>query len=263
MTHVQKSLLYDFLKTASDSFYSISSPAFPREKPNLLDDEEQKIEQGALSIAQNAQQQEKMQPEPNENRSVEEKLLSIAQKIDSCSRCRLCKTRNKTVLGEGVKNPLVLVVGEGPGAEEDATGRPFVGAAGQLLDKMLGAIGLSRSKNCYISNIVKCRPPQNRTPFLDEAEACRSFLDAQIAILKPKAILAAGSTALKNLLKTSNGVVKLHGQILSLNGIPLLATYHPSALLRFPENKRTAWEDLKIFREKLREIEPQYENAEA
>ncbi len=242
------------LKTASDSFYGFSSPNFPQEKPNLLDDDEiQNVESN-----QNLPQKDSSKIEI-ENRNVKEKIDSIAKKIAICTRCRLCQTRTRTVPGEGVLNPLVLVVGEGPGADEDQSGLPFVGAAGKLLDKMLSAISLSRKKNCFIANVVKCRPPKNRTPFPDESASCRSFLEAQIAVLKPKAILAAGSTALKTLLQTNAGVVKLHGQILSLNGIPLVATYHPSALLRFPENKRIAWEDLKIFREKLREIDSNYE----
>ncbi len=185
---------------------------------------------------------------------------SIAQKIKSCKRCMLCTNRKQTVPGTGCKTPLVLVIGEGPGEEEDKQGLPFVGPAGQLLDKMLCAIQLSRNTNCYIANIVKCRPPQNRTPFPEEAEACRSFLDAQIAALKPKAILCAGSTAVKNLLNTQSGITKLHGQILEYKGIPVVATYHPSALLRAPENKRVAWEDLKIFKALLQKIKPGYEN---
>ena len=176
-----------------------------------------------------------------------------------CTACRLCEKRHNVVFGVGNREARVMFIGEGPGEQEDLSGLPFVGPAGQLLDKMLAAISLSRTTNCYIANIVKCRPPKNRTPLPEEADACISFLQAQIAVLKPKAILAAGSTAVKNLLRTSNGVIKLHGQILDFNGIPLMATYHPSALLHDPRNKRTAWEDLKIFREMLRRLNPEYE----
>ncbi len=148
----------------------------------------------------------------------------------------------------------MLVIGEGPGADEDAKGEPFVGKAGQLLDKMLAAINLSRHTNCFIANIVKCRPPNNRDPMPDEADACRSFLDAQIGILKPKLILAVGRIAAQNLLNTTTGINKLRGQFFEYRGIPLLPTYHPSALLRNEDLKRPAWEDLKKFRTRLEEI---------
>lgn len=250
MTRQEKLEIYNFLKTASDSLYGFSSPNFPKETPNLVDD----AFHNNLNNSQNIQIEEIN----TESGNTRDKLERIAQKIQNCNRCRLSNGRKNTVPGMGVENPFVLVVGEGPGEQEDNTGLPFVGPAGQLLDKMLISIGLSRQKNCYIANIVKCRPPMNRTPLPEEADACISFLKAQITILKPKAILAAGSTAIKNLLRTSDGVVKLHGQILSYNGIPLMATYHPSALLHNPMNKRTAWEDLKIFRQKLLEIDPNY-----
>ena len=181
-------------------------------------------------------------------------LQKIANKIAACNRCRLCGGRKNTVPGIGVTNPYVLVIGEGPGADEDASGEPFVGKAGQLLDKMLGAIGLSRHTNCFIANIVKCRPPQNRDPMPDEADACRSFLDAQISVLKPKMILAVGRIAAQNILNTTTGINKLRGQFFEYRGIPLLPTYHPSALLRNEEMKRPAWEDLKLFRARLEEI---------
>ncbi len=181
-------------------------------------------------------------------------LQNIARKISSCSRCRLCGGRKNTVPGIGVPNPLVLVIGEGPGADEDATGEPFVGKAGQLLDKMLAAICLSRKTNCFIANIVKCRPPNNRDPQQDEADACRSFLDAQISVVKPKLILTLGRIAVQNLLNTTTGINRLRGQFFEYKGIPLLPTYHPSALLRNEDLKRPAWEDLKVFRSRLEEM---------
>ncbi len=176
---------------------------------------------------------------------------TIAAKIAACTRCKLCQTRINTVPGMGVERPLVLVIGEGPGQEEDLQGKPFVGPAGQLLDKMLASISLSRDTNTYIANIVKCRPPNNRNPEPDEAAACRSFLDAQISVLKPKLILCMGSVAVRNMLDTTQGITKLRGQWFNYRDIPLLATYHPSALLRDAELKRPAWEDLKVFRERL------------
>lgn len=187
-------------------------------------------------------------------------LDSIAKKISACQNCILAKTRKNVVPGEGVPNPAVLVIGEGPGADEDAQGRPFVGKAGQLLDKMLAAINLDRGKNCFIANIVKCRPPMNRDPSPEECAACSAFLQAQIHVLKPKMILAVGRIALQKLLDTSIGITKMHGKILDYNGIPFMATFHPSALLRDESYKRPAWEDLKIFRAKLLELCPNYES---
>ncbi len=187
-------------------------------------------------------------------------LESIAKKISACQNCVLAKTRKNVVPGEGVANPAVLVIGEGPGADEDAQGRPFVGKAGQLLDKMLAAIHLHREKNCFIANIVKCRPPMNRDPSPDECAACSAFLQAQIHVLQPKMILALGRVALQKLLDTSIGITKMHGKIVDYKGIPFMATFHPSALLRDETYKRPAWEDLKIFRAKLLEICPNYES---
>jgi len=184
-------------------------------------------------------------------------LETLAQAVCSCLACRLCETRTNAVPGEGPAQgtPVpVLVVGEGPGADEDAQGRPFVGKAGQLLDKMLAAISLSRGTNCYIANVVKCRPPQNREPAPDEAAACRPFLDAQISLIRPRAIIALGRTAAQNILSTSDGINKLRGRFFEYRGIPVLPTYHPSALLRDETLKRPAWEDLKRFRARLDEI---------
>lgn len=193
------------------------------------------------------------------NSDAAARIKQIALSVAQCTGCILCKTRTNTVPGIGNVKPVVLVVGEGPGADEDRTGEPFVGKAGQLLDKMLAAIQLSRNDNCFIANIVKCRPPANRTPLPEEAQACAHFLQAQIDVLKPKMILAVGNTALHNLMNTTTGIKKLHGQFFSYQGIPLLATFHPSALLRDESLKRPAWEDLKIFRNKLLEIAPDYQ----
>lgn len=186
-------------------------------------------------------------------------IRDLAEKISRCQNCQLHAGRTNPVPGEGVDRPVVMVIGEGPGEMEDRSGRPFVGPAGQLLDKMLAAISLSRAANCYIANIVKCRPPSNRTPFPSEAEACSPFLEAQIHVLKPKAILAVGSTAVKNLLSTSDGISKLRGRFYDYKGIPLTATYHPSALLRDESLKRPAWEDLKVLRAWLEENAPGYD----
>ena len=254
MTKDDKIKIYNLLKAASDNLCGYSSPDFAGEMPEFLDDIAVSGEQLAVSGAGSAGKI----PESTQN-AVDSTLSNINKKISECKRCALCANRHNVVPGMGVENPFVLVIGEGPGEEEDKQGKPFVGPAGQLLDKMLGAIGLSREKNCYIANIVKCRPPANRNPLPEEADACRPFLDAQIAALKPKAILCAGSVAVKNLFHSNDGVMKLHGQVLDFNGIPVVTTWHPSALLRAPENKRPAWEDLKAFRGVLQGINPNYE----
>ena len=263
MTKDDKIKIYNLLKAASDNLCGYSSPDFAGETPEFEDDIEVRSEElGVRSFSEgDSSQNEGSSGELSSGSSAfsDSTLSHINKKIAECKRCALCSTRRNVVPGMGVEKPFVLVIGEGPGEEEDKQGKPFVGPAGQLLDKMLGAIGLSREKNCYIANIVKCRPPANRNPMPEEADACRPFLDAQIAALKPKAILCAGSVAVKNLFHSNDGVMKLHGQVLDFNGIPVVTTWHPSALLRAPENKRPAWEDLKVFRNVLLGIDPNYD----
>jgi DNA polymerase len=172
-------------------------------------------------------------------------LAEIAAAVLSCTRCVLHRGRKQAVPGEGAAKPRVLVVGEGPGAEEDATGRPFVGPAGQLLDRMLKAIELDRDANCFIANVVKCRPPANRDPLPEESAACLPYLRAQIAALRPRAILAVGRVAAQTLTGLTAGVGELRRRQLTYEGIPLAVTYHPSAVLRDPSLRRPVWEDLK------------------
>jgi uracil-DNA glycosylase len=179
------------------------------------------------------------------------RLEEIAARVRSCSACKLASTRKNAVPGEGAASPLVLVVGEGPGAEEDSSGRPFVGPAGQLLDKMLASIGLDRRTNCFIANVVKCRPPRNRDPEPEEREACLGYLREQAAALRPRVVLCAGRVAAQALLATTEGIGALRGSWREFEGLPVLATYHPSALLRDESLKRPAWEDLKKLREFL------------
>ena len=175
-------------------------------------------------------------------------LSALEAEVKTCTRCVLSSGRHKAVFGQGVIEPLVLVIGEGPGAEEDKQGLPFVGASGQLLDKMLASIGLYRDQNCYIANIVKCRPPNNREPSPDERATCMPYLRRQITLLKPRFILCAGRTAAQAMLGTAEGINKLRATIRDFDGIPLVPTYHPSALLRDESLKRPAWEDLKRLR---------------
>jgi DNA polymerase len=148
-----------------------------------------------------------------------------------------------------------MFIGEGPGYHEDQQGLPFVGPAGQLLDKMLASIGLYRDKNCFIANIVKCRPPSNRDPLPEEAASCRDYLLRQIQILKPKIILSVGRIPTQFLLNTSEGITKLRGKLMDFQGIPFLPTFHPSALLRDENLKRPAWEDLKLLRKNIDELQ--------
>jgi uracil-DNA glycosylase family 4 len=170
-------------------------------------------------------------------------LAALAQAIAGCRACRLCEHRTRTVPGEGAPAPELVFVGEGPGADEDASGRPFVGPAGQLLDRMIGAMGLKRDE-VFICNVVKCRPPGNRQPEADEAATCMPFLEAQLAVLRPKVICLLGATPLAALLGLK-GITRLRGQRQEWRGTPVIPTFHPAYLLRNPEAKKPAWDDLK------------------
>ncbi|MGC8491588.1 MAG: uracil-DNA glycosylase [Syntrophobacteraceae bacterium] len=173
-----------------------------------------------------------------------EKLSRIHEELKGCTRCRLSKGRTNLVFGEGSSRSRLVFVGEGPGFEEDRQGRPFVGRAGHLLDKMIFAIGLERA-DVYICNVVKCRPPENRTPQPDEAAACSPFLFRQIEALSPKVICALGLSASQALLQTTRSISELRGKEQRFHGIPLVCTYHPAYLLRSPSRKASAWQDLK------------------
>ncbi|MCX7028687.1 MAG: uracil-DNA glycosylase [Spirochaetes bacterium] len=174
-------------------------------------------------------------------------LSAVALEVEGCARCQLSLNRTHTVPGEGSIDPPVLFVGEGPGEEEDRTGRPFVGAAGRYLDKWIAAAGLDRGA-CFIANCVKCRPPQNREPHPDEIGACLPYLERQIAALAPRAIMCVGRIASQALLGTSTGVGALRGKVHDRKGIPLLVTYHPSAVLRDQTLRAPVWEDLKCLK---------------
>ena len=167
--------------------------------------------------------------------------------VKDCRKCRLCETRTQTVFGVGPETAPLMVVGEGPGADEDAQGEPFVGRAGKLLDEMLKAIGHSRKTNTYIANVVKCRPPENRNPAEDEAESCRPYLEQQLRLVKPRLIVALGAVAAKLLLRTETPVGKLRGSLhhWGQDNTPLMVTYHPAYLLRSPGEKAKSWDDLK------------------
>ena len=175
---------------------------------------------------------------------------ALRAEVLECTRCPLHLTRTQAVFGVGPKSADWLVVGEAPGAEEDRRGEPFVGAAGQLLDAMLRAIGLDRATNVYIANVLKSRPPGNRDPKPEEVAACLPYLVRQIELLKPKIMLAVGRIAAQNLLATDEPLGRLRGRVHHFGELntPLVVTYHPAYLLRTPGDKRKAWEDLKFAR---------------
>jgi uracil-DNA glycosylase family 4 len=173
---------------------------------------------------------------------------AFARDVDACTACGLCRTRNRSVPGVGDVEATWLFVGEAPGAEEDAKGEPFVGQAGRLLDNMLAALGLARGRDVYIANVLKCRPPGNRTPAPLEAEACRPYLDRQIALLAPGIIVALGKSAATTLLNVDASIASLRGRVHRYQGVPLVVTYHPAYLLRNLADKAKAWEDLLLAR---------------
>ena len=177
-------------------------------------------------------------------------LQLIQEEIGDCTRCALHKGRNKLVFGDGDPNARLMFVGEGPGADEDAQGLPFVGRAGQLLNNMIGAMGLKREE-VYIANVVKCRPPQNRTPEPDEANTCSPFLFRQIDAIRPEVIVALGATAATYLLGQRQPLAGLRGRVHTFRGAKLIVTYHPAFLLRDPRQKKEAWADLQIAMREL------------
>ena len=174
----------------------------------------------------------------------------LEQECEKCQKCKLYKTRKNVVIGTGNKNAQIMFIGEGPGADEDASGIPFVGKAGQLMNKAFDILGIKREE-VYIANIVKCRPPQNRNPEDDEADACLDYLRNQVMLVKPKIIVLLGSIALKNVLGQEYGITSSRGKWIEKNGIIYLPTFHPAALLRDESKKIQFWQDLKQVVEKM------------
>lgn len=251
----EKQILYNLLKTADAYECGYTRDKFTAE-PEFTDDTEKPsaavvTSAAAVETVKTVEAVEKNSVPPVSGGIT---LDELNAKILRCTRCGLARTRNNVVPGMGVEGPDVLVIGEGPGHDEDMQGLPFVGKAGVLLDRMLAAIELDRKTNCYIANIVKCRPPENRNPLPDEQAACFSFLETQIHILKPKMILCMGKIAIEKLLGQEIAITQKHGEFFEYNGIPVMPTYHPSALLRNEQLKRPAWEDLKKFKRRLDEI---------
>jgi len=183
-----------------------------------------------------------------------DRLETLSGEAERCTACRLCEARNRVVFGVGDPAARLMFVGEGPGAEEDRQGLPFVGRAGELLDKMIRAIDLDRQR-VYIANVVKCRPPGNRDPLPDEVEACRRFLEGQIDAIAPALLVCLGRVAAQSLLGTDEPLGRMRGAVYQVRGVETRVTYHPAALLRNAALKRPAWQDLQQIRDRLREIE--------
>jgi uracil-DNA glycosylase family 4 len=177
-------------------------------------------------------------------------LKDVRKELGDCKRCKLHRGRKTIVFGEGNEKATLMLIGEGPGYDEDVQGRPFVGKAGQLLTKILQSINLPREE-VYIANIIKCRPPQNRNPEPDEIQSCSPFLIKQIHVIQPKIICALGTFSTQTLLKTDAKITALRGKVYDLEGIKVMPTYHPAFLLRNPERKREVWEDMKKIVELL------------
>lgn len=186
-------------------------------------------------------------------------LRLIRDEIGDCTRCRLHEQRTNIVFGVGNTSADIMFVGEGPGADEDAQGEPFVGRAGQLLNNMINAMGLKREE-VYIANVVKCRPPGNRTPERDECDTCSPFLMKQIEVIKPKMIVALGAVAAKNLLQMNDTMTNLRGHIYDFRSTQLVVTYHPAYLLRDPRQKGEAWKDLQMVMKHLDMAVPKARN---
>lgn len=182
---------------------------------------------------------------------------TLQAECTACTRCELCSTRTHVVFGQGVRNAEVLFVGEGPGQSEDEQGLPFVGRSGQLLDKYLFAIDLDREKNCYIANIVKCRPPHNRDPLETEQESCIGWLRAQTRLLRPKIIVCLGRIAAMKIIDPAFRISRDHGQWYARAGVQMMAMFHPSALLRDPSKRPETFRDLKALQAKAQQLCPE------
>jgi DNA polymerase len=221
-------------------------------KPNQESFKEEKMPKQKTTAAENIEQSlfaDMTQTLPESTETIEE----IRADIGNCIRCPLHEGRTKIVHTTGNFQADLLFIGEAPGANEDAEGKPFVGRAGQLLNKIIEAIGLKR-EDVLVGNVNRCRPPQNRTPTLLEAETCKPFLLREIAVVRPKVVVVLGNTATQNLLNTKTGITKLRGEFQDYFGIKVMPTFHPAYLLRDPSKKRETWEDMKKVRDYLNSL---------
>jgi len=243
----QKEIFGDELFTSVVKTESKHTPEVKSEKEDKFEYEVEKIDEGKV------REEPGLFAAPKSDWEKSTNLKEFEKHICNCTKCVLHKGRNKFVFGSGNPDADVLVIGEGPGAEEDKQGLPFVGRAGKLLTDMLKAINFERDE-VYIGNIVKCRPPGNRTPLPDEMDTCLPYLKKQIELIKPKLILCLGLTAAKGLLKKRESLTNLRGKVYEFEDAKVLVTFHPAALLRNPNWKRPAWEDLKNFRKLFEQL---------
>lgn len=181
-------------------------------------------------------------------------LDELEKECRGCTKCELCSTRTNLVFGQGKKDADIMLIGEGPGENEDLQGKPFVGRSGQLLDKFLAAVDLSRDKNVYIANMVKCRPPKNRDPKPEEQDMCIGWLREQFKIIRPKIIVCVGRISAQKLIDPNFRVTKEHGIFMERNGVLMMGTFHPAAILRNPNNKELAFQDWLKLRDKIQEL---------
>lgn len=198
---------------------------------------------------------ESAEPIPLPVSPISPELAAIRDEIGDCRRCKLSNGRTHIVFGEGNSNAVLVFIGEGPGYDEDLQGRPFVGAAGQILTNIIEKGMKLRRDDVYICNIVKCRPPNNRNPEPDEIAACGPFLLKQLEVIKPKFIVALGNVAVKTLLKTTDGITKLRGKWQTFQGIPLMPTFHPAYLLRNPKDKALVWKDIQLVMAEMEKVQ--------
>lgn len=285
MTKEDKQTIYNLLKTASRNVYGYTTPAFESDEyvENVPAQVQPSVstQSSVVNSISNIPTPEPAITQPSapaatqfsapaapETSSAPEtsgmSLGDVILKIARCTRCSLARSRTNVVPGQGSKSAEVLVIGDGPVMEDDASGVPFSGAAGQLMDKMLNAVKLDRRQNCFLTNIVKCTPPQNRDPYPEETDACFGFIEAQIKIIKPKLILCAGRVAAVTLLKSNPNVNlslpvdQIRGQWFDYNGIPVMVVYSPAEVLKNPALKKPIWDDLRAFATKLKELSPTY-----
>jgi DNA polymerase len=246
LAHQARQLL-ESLRTAGVEWFPMPPAAAPERAPGAAAGLPRGLFEGGGGNAS-----EEVVPGARDVGTLEERrqaLEVLTQTVAGCTRCaELASTRTQTVFGDGQAGVELCFIGEAPGADEDAQGKPFVGAAGQLLNRIISACGMKREE-VYICNIIKCRPPGNRTPLPNEAANCRSYLERQLELVQPKFICALGGCAAQNLLNTSQSLGKLRGRFHSYRGIPVLCTYHPAYLLphRSPEKKKDVWEDMKML----------------
>ncbi len=244
-------LIFDAIKDQEDLF---GEYLFEKPSTEKIDYKEIGLEVKKIKPAAEAIPEKIFQPAQMDGKEFKANdLASFDKLINKCVKCRLSTSRNKFVFGVGNPNATVMLIGEGPGADEDMQGEPFVGRAGKLLNDILKAINFEREE-VYIANIVKCRPPGNRNPLPDEIEMCFPYLEKQIELIKPKLILCLGLIAASSLLKTKLALGKLRGNVYEYKNIQTMVTYHPAALLRNPQWKRGCWEDVQKFRKLYDEL---------